>query len=350
MKINFIVPFTSKTGGIKIVFEYANRLQERGHDILIYVPIVAYKFNNKGIIGSLKMFKSTGGNIKRGTKVNWFDLKVPIKLVPFIKDKFIRNADAIIASAWPTAYDVYNLNKNKGNKFYFIQGYEIWSGPKDKVDGTYFLPLKQIVIANWLKVLMGKEFNNTSAEIIYNCIDFDEFNNNNKQFNNKVICMMHHSLECKGYKEGLKAFETIKAKFPDLKLILFGMEKGECIPKYAEFHLNPNRKELKDIYCKSDVFIFPSRFEGWGLTPLEAMACKCAVVGTNVGAIKEIGVNGENVMISEPGDISGLSENLYRILSDAKLLKDISYNGYKTVLNFSWDKSVKKFEETLKNL
>ena len=64
-------------------------------------------------------------------------------------------------------------------------------------------------------------------------------------------------------------------------------------------------------------------------------------------AINEIGINGENALISQPGDIEALAENLYKILNDIKLMKKISINGYNTVLNFSWDKSVKRFEEIL---
>jgi glycosyltransferase involved in cell wall biosynthesis len=350
MKINFIIPFTGKSGGIKMVYEYANRLSERGHDVVLFTPVIGYKFNNNGICVTMKRIKIAGGNIfKRGTKVNWFDLKVTLRLVPIIRNRYIRDADIVIATAWPTAYDVFNLSKYKGNKFYFIQHYEIWSGKKEDVDGSYLLPLKQIVIADWIKKLMNKNFGRTDSEIVYNGIDFNEFSNDNKIFSNKTVCIMYHVLDWKGYSDGLKAFEIVKSKIPDLKLILFGMENGPNIPDYAEFHLDPNKQELKEIYCKSDIFIFPSRNEGWGLTPLEAMACKCVVVGTNTGAVKELGNNGVNMMISEPEDIDNLAENLYKVLTNLDLLKKISNNGYNTVLDFSWDKSVDKFEKILAN-
>lgn len=348
MRINFIVPFTSKTGGIKIVFEYANRLKKRGHDVIIYVPMIAYRFNNEGIIGKLKIIKSSLGNtFKRGTRVKWFDLNVPIRLIPLIKSKYIRNADVVIATAWPTAYDVYNLNNDKGEKYYFIQGYEVWSGSKFEVDDTYRLPLKQIVIAQWLKDLMNGKFKNTNAVVAYSGIDFREFYNDNKVFDNNIISMMYSNQKSKGYKEGLEAFERIKNKYPDLKLVLFGMEKGNDIPDCAEFHLNPSKEELREIYSNSDIFIFPSKFEGWGLTPLEAMACKCAVVGTKVGCMCEIGIHKRNAMLSEPNDIEAMSYNIECLLNNKQLLESISQKGYKTVLKFGWDKSVKKFEKIL---
>ncbi|MBV4423556.1 glycosyltransferase family 4 protein [Clostridium tyrobutyricum] len=349
MKINFIVPFTSKTGGIKIAFEYANRLKKNGHNVIIYVPMKAYKFVRKGVIGELKIIKSSIGNtLKRGTKVNWFDLNVPVKLVPIISNKYIRNADAVIATAWPTAYDVYNLDNAKGKKYYFIQHYEIWSGNKKDVDNTYKLPLKQIVIAQWLKNLMKEKFQNRNAIITYNGIDFKEFYNNNKIFNSNTISMMYSKQDWKGYKEGLKAFRRIRDRYSNLKLILFGMEKGDDIPDYADFYLNPSKEELRKIYSCSDIFIFPSKFEGWGLTPLEAMACKCAVVGTRVGCFDEIGIHGQNVMLSEPNDTDTMEYNIQQLLDDKQLLRNISEAGYKSVLKFDWNKSVENFEKILR--
>lgn len=349
MKINFIVPFTGFTGGIKMAFEYANRLHEKGHDVIFYVPMISYKFNNYGVKGFFNRFRATISiNIKSRNKIKWFNLKVPVKVVPAISDKYVRDADASIATAWPTAFDVNNLHKLKGEKIYFIQHYEIWSGPKEKVDDSYRLPLKQIVIARWLKDLMKEKFNRNNVNLIYNGIDFDCFHNENKRINNnKVVAMLYHDLKWKGYEDGLRAFEIVKKNIPNLKLVLFGLKKGSNIPDYAEFHLNPSSTELNNIYSKSDVFIFPSKNEGWGLTPVEAMACKCAVVGTNTGALSEIGVHEKNALISYPEDVDGLANNLEKIILDEVLLKNISLEGYKTALNFNWDRSVDKFEKIL---
>lgn len=45
MKINVILPFTSLTGGIKVVFMYCNFLVEKGYDVICYVPKIPYRFN-----------------------------------------------------------------------------------------------------------------------------------------------------------------------------------------------------------------------------------------------------------------------------------------------------------------
>ena len=73
------------------------------------------------------------------------------------------------------------------------------------------------------------------------------------------------------------------------------------------------------------------------------MACGCPVVGTNVGCMTELGVDGENVLLNEPGDVSNLAKNIKKVIEDAELRKILSENGAKTVAKLSWGKSAKKF-------
>lgn len=352
MKINIIVPFTNKTGGIKIILEYANRLKKKGYDVRIYTPMLSYKFDFKGLTGCYKRLRVSIGNIiKRGNKCSWFDNQVEIKLIPIIHELFIRDADICIATAWPTAYDVANFSCEKGEKFYFIQGYEIWSGPVDLVENSYRLPLNHIVIASWLDKLMRDKFNKKDhIYTVFNGIDFEEFQYDSKiRKNPKMITLLYSKLDLKGYKDGIKVFENVKKIYPDIFLTLFGIERGDDIPDYAQFYLNPSSKKLNEIYCESNIFIYPSKGEGWGLTPMEAMACGCVVVGTNTGSIQEIGKHKINCMISDVGDIDKLTEHVIEILNNPSLAQEIRKNGYSTVENFSWKKSVTKMELIFKN-
>nr|WP_274599531.1 glycosyltransferase family 4 protein [Clostridium perfringens] len=162
--------------------------------------------------------------------------------------------------------------------------------------------------------------------------------------------MMYHKLEWKGFSDGLKAFEIVKKYNPNLKLKLFGLEDGHDIPEYAEFYKNPSRETLKKIYSESNIYIFPSRNEGWGLTILEAMACKCAVVGTNTGALIEIGIDGENCLKSESENIIALANNIKRLIDNDNLLNDIANSGYRTALNFKWENSIDEIEKYFRSL
>lgn len=350
MKINLILPFTNLTGGTKVAFEYANRLKENGHDVLCYVPVISYKFNETGLKGEIIRIKATLGNVVKGrSKVKWFPLKAKVESVPFVSNLFIRDADATIATAWPTAYSVNSLNPSKGEKYYFVQHYERWSGPEKAVDGSYKLPLKKIVIVRWLEDLMRDKFHEDICALIPNGLDFEKFYNQDKKFNKeKVVLMLYHDLEWKGFKDGVKAFEMAKVKCPELKLRLFGMVRGNDIPEYAEFYQNPHPEKLRDLYATSDIFVAPSWSEGWNLPPMEAMACKCAVVATNVGCIMDIGIHKKTAMVCEPHDTQLMAHSIEELVRNQELLEEISYGGYDKIKGYTWEKSTAMLEAVLK--
>lgn len=351
MKINFIVPFVELTGGIKVTFMYANELARRGHDVMIYFPFVPYHMSAHGLAYLKKCVKSFAKGILRDNwKVNWFDLHVPYKMVPFIKNPFIRNADATIATAWPTAYDVNNLTQDKGIKIYFVQHYEIWSGDKNKVDGSYRLPMKKIVIAEWLKELMKDDFGDPTSEIVHNGIDFANFYPQRSRVKDDgyiSILLLAHPAELKGMQDGIDAITELMEKYPNIRLHMFGTGHMAGLPSNAIFHLNPTIEELRKLYSNSDIYVFPSWLEGWGLTVVEAMACRCSVVGNRVGCLIDIGEHEKTAMLSQPHDVKKLKENIEKLIINPKLRNMIADEGYKIVQKLNWESSYNNFEKIL---
>lgn len=346
MKINIIIPFTCLTGGIRVIFLYGNYLVSKGHEVEFYVPMKAYKFQ----FNILKRIKfSLGNTLKRGTRVNWFNCKFKINLVPQIKSKYIDNADIVIATAWPTAYDVYKLDKNKGKKVYFIQGYEIWSGNKLEVDNSYRLDLNRIVITKQLRDKLKESFD-VESKVIYNGLFEYEFIKEKKVENKKIsILMLYNMQENKGTEQGIELLKDLKKKY-DIEVSLFGFKKGNNIPSNFKFYENLPRDEIINLYRRSDIYLFPSKQESWGLPVIEAMANKCAVVGNNVGALKEIGINNVNSIIIDNFDYYEMEKKVIELMKDRTKLKLIQENGYETVKKFSWDNSFYEFEKYLINL
>lgn len=351
MKINVLIPFTSLTGGLRVIFLYSNYLIEQGHEVVCYVPMKAYKFNNKGIKGFLKTAKfSLGNTFVRKNEVNWFDNKFSIKLVPTLKEKYIEDGDVTIATAWPTAYNLNEYSSRKGKKVYFVQDYEIWSGDVKDVEGSYKLPLNKVTITNKLSKQLKSRFN-VDSEIIYNGIDENEILKENKQINkNKVIAMLYNESPNKGAKEAIEILRRIKNEYENLQIILFGYKKGEQIPENFEFYENPQRDQLISIYRKADIYLFPSKHEAWGLPVIEAMASKCAVVGMNVGCIEELCTDGKNALIAESNDYEELEKKLRIVIEDDNIINTIGLEGYELAKTHTWKVSFEKFEKYLINI
>jgi glycosyltransferase involved in cell wall biosynthesis len=89
--------------------------------------------------------------------------------------------------------------------------------------------------------------------------------------------------------------------------------------------------------------VSPSIYEGFGLPPLEAMACGTPVIVSNVSSLPEV-VADAGILV-DPYDAEELSVAMWRLLSDAELRASLIEKGYKRAGFFSWDKAA---QETLK--
>ena len=346
MKINFILPAPGLSGGVKVVIKYAELFTEVGNKVILYFPICPYDLNpsNKSIGHKLYMLKKLLSNFRRYLIRKDYLKKENICLQPVwkISDKNIADADVSIATAWPTASDVMRLSENKGKRLYFVQDFEVWD---DRIWGekSYQLPLKKIVIANWIKESIEKlGIDSSEITVINNGIDVASYEANDKVINYKkpIKCLMlSHIHPKKGVREGLQVFEAVKKKYPDVSLTMFGMLDNPDIPDFVNFIKNPTMEELRKLYFDADIFIYPSLVEGWGLTVIEAMCAKCAVVGTNTGCLIDIGNNGNNALISKPGDINSMVNNIIRLIENRNLLARVAANGYKTVKDMNWNTS-----------
>lgn len=351
MKINFIIPFITVTGGIKMVFDYANRLTTKGHTINVIFPIIPYHFGkNKYKIKDWLIFIYiiVINTIKKPIPI-WYGKKINFKLKRVLKisNCTTPKADIIVATAWPTAFDVYKLDKRRGKKVYFIMHYEIDSGIKSLVDKTYKLPMIKIAISTATKRDIESKFNEKINEVIPIGIEAEYFFNDKKQFKKRKTVMLYYDpQERKGGMDGIEAIKITNKYFKDFNLIIFGPVKPRDIINNFIFIKQPiSQNDLRLLYSNSDIFVYPSRHEGYGMPPMEAMACKCAVITTNVGAVADYTIPDKTAIVVPPNNPKVIANALIKLLKNDKLLEEISLNGYKHIIKFTWETSVNKLEK-----
>lgn len=95
--------------------------------------------------------------------------------------------------------------------------------------------------------------------------------------------------------------------------------------------------ELPALYSLAEVFAFPSFYEGFGLPPLEAMACGVPTVVSNVASLPE--AVGDGALLVPPEDTEALAEALYGLLSDDALREEMRRKGLERAQRFSWQKT-----------
>lgn len=96
------------------------------------------------------------------------------------------------------------------------------------------------------------------------------------------------------------------------------------------------------------VFVFPSHYEGFGIPPLEAMACGTPVVTSDTSSLPEV-IGDAGIMV-KPKDIRGLADGILSILQDENLRARYIEAGYRQVAKFTWENAARQLVEVYKEL
>ncbi len=139
----------------------------------------------------------------------------------------------------------------------------------------------------------------------------------------------------------MEAFNQISDKIPH-DLILTG---GKGWKNSKELELIKSNERIKKIgyvsdedmpylYNLADVYVYPSLYEGFGLPVLEAQACGCPVIASNVSSIPEV-IDDSGIMI-DPYDIAGLAGTIYKVLANMELREDLVKRGLERTKQFRW--------------
>ena len=105
-------------------------------------------------------------------------------------------------------------------------------------------------------------------------------------------------------------------------------------------------ERLRELYRGARAFVYPSRYEGFGIPPLEAMACGTPVIATRTGAIPEFA--GDAALLVDPGDRDGLRKALVRLLRDRALRADLRQRGPERARLYDWNRSAQIMTELLR--
>jgi glycosyltransferase involved in cell wall biosynthesis len=157
----------------------------------------------------------------------------------------------------------------------------------------------------------------------------------------------------------LEAFQAVLSDWPDLRLVLVG-KKGWLYESFFQkiqalglqeriiFPGFVDDEDLPGFYQLAELFVFPSLSEGFGLPPLEAMACGTAVISSNSSSLPE--VVGEAGLLIEPTDTAALATAVRRILSDNELRAELKRRSLVQAKKFSWERAVTELKEVYRSL
>jgi glycosyltransferase involved in cell wall biosynthesis len=133
-----------------------------------------------------------------------------------------------------------------------------------------------------------------------------------------------------------EAFALIRRERPELRLVLTGGGDFGAVPDGVDVRGDVTQAELVSLLQRASVLVFPSLYEGFGLPPLEAMACGCPVACSSAGALPE--TVGAAACVFDPHDPQSIAGALLEVLNDPAPWAE---RGLARAEQFSWDETAR---------
>jgi glycosyltransferase involved in cell wall biosynthesis len=194
--------------------------------------------------------------------------------------------------------------------------------------------------------------------------DLDQLNNIRIRYQlpNRFILYVGNVKPHKNIQGILKAFSIMKSKGYQEKLVIVGRKENFLnginnlnsildelkITNEVIFTGYMSDVDLPYIYNLAKVFVFPSFYEGFGLPPLEAMACGCPVIASNVASLPEVCGNAAEYV--NPCDETDIARGIAKVIDDETYSQNLINKGREWVRMFNWENAAKDSLKILKGL
>lgn len=144
-----------------------------------------------------------------------------------------------------------------------------------------------------------------------------------------------------------QAFAILRETRPQLRLILTGggLERLEPLPEGVENLGEVPASQLASLYRRAACLVYPSLYEGFGIPPLEAMACGCPVAASNAGAIPE--VCGDAAVLFDPTDVEAMAAAVVDADGRHDELREL---GLARAALYTWDETARRHEEVYRTV
>jgi len=315
----FLVESGGLCGGVRVIFEEAARLSQRGWKVSIY-----------------SLDKPPA----------WFTLPTEVEWQRFPDYRHLQTVLTTedswkIATWWKTAQVLKDaLRGNEG--LYLVQDIETayYSQPimQELVMDTYGYPLRKYTTSRWV------EENLPDVEYVGIGIDFGLYKQLHLKRNPKALMSVARAQRLKGLRQ---LGELSRRLGPNYELYTLGVAGARLIGAWKRHYQGLSDHEVVRMYNEVSCFVSTTQHEGFNLCNLEAMACGAPVATTDADGNMQYCRDGENCLVVDPLDMRGMAHAVRRMLSDKDLRAKCIANGLETAKKYPWGPVIDRLEVLL---
>lgn len=354
-KINFLLLQLKTGGGVRVIVELANKAVEHGYDVSIIYPNIKEDNISFKIDERVKLEKIGKNKVKA---LNFLSF---LHYIRKKKDEIIITTDPIVSifsRIFPRKcmnirfcqgddyriFDDLRILKNKTSLFF----YKLFTICSYSDKNIKFVFNSKIIYQKFLEISKKQDI---SLKLIHPSVNSSIFYDKKIKNSEKInVGIVGRRLPMKGFKDFISAYDLLKKELKeriDNVYIISHDDLSEFeIEKREKFKLivPKNDLEIAEAYNKCHIFVSTSWFEGFGLPPLEAMKCGCAVITSASKGVDEFAVDGENCLMFEPKNIEQLKDKLELLILDSKKREELQKGYTKLKKDFSVEDMYKQLE------
>lgn len=328
MRICYVQEENSLWGGVKVVFEQAEALQERGHQVVI---------------------------VAKDRPPLWYDVRVPLHQVQAFTSDTLPKSDFIIGTFWTTLRPI--IEAGQGRPVHLCQGYEgdysHYVEQQARIEEVYRLSLLTLTVHEPLTQLLWKRFRK-KAHTVGQGINLNLFTpqaSREQKDGLRVLVVGPYEVDWKGVREGLLALKALKAEFPIqvVRVSQFPYHPEEArLEVTDEYHHHLRADEMPDLYRSADLMLAPSwAQEGFGLPALEAMACGVPVAMSDIPTFRGFADGEEWTLFFAERDVAGMQQVLRRMLRDTALRTRLRERALQVAREYTFARVAERIERVL---
>jgi glycosyltransferase involved in cell wall biosynthesis len=373
MRISYLFHQLGFTGGNVVLYNFMDKLSERGHEVYAVTPIRRIRWQPRmarqliearGVRpgGRYRLRKLLGKGLgkfprmKRWIKMALGEERKPMDQLVALTEGLLRNwteSDITVSTFCFTAYANYAL-MDKTLPLYHMQHYEELFF-REEVEQkfarlTYFMPLGLISNSSWLKKQIKQRTGRASylvnpgisQELFHPYHDVVE-----KYLAAEKIRVVSYSDErdFKGWEDGVAAMRMVFSELGPAKVewIVFGNQNPGKLDIPVEYAGKVFNEKLAKLYSSAYVVFLSSWYESFPLQPLEAMNCGTAVVTTRLGT-EDYAYDGDSCLVVQPRNPRLLANAIISLAKDPTLAETIASKGLEVAKAFTWDKATDSLE------